>query len=108
MRSSTFSTVFIAVLLAALNVNADIVGFSGDACNGDKGGNVACDGSCHSFTGRHSFKANGKHCVTMFEGASCAGEHFFFNGEGAGKCINVNTGTAIKSFRCARSTTCHS
>ena len=35
---------------------ADIIAFSGNTCDGDAGSNVACDGSCHSFSSRHSFQ----------------------------------------------------
>ena len=44
MRSFTLSIVA-AVLLVVLNVNADIIAWSGSACNGDEGDNVPCDGS---------------------------------------------------------------
>jgi hypothetical protein len=56
--SSLFSLSFYAMV-----VLADISAFSGTACDGDVGADVACDGSCHSFSGRHSFKAS-------FEGAA--------------------------------------
>ena len=37
---------------------ADIIGFSGNECDGAEGDDVPCDGSCHSFSGRHSFEAS--------------------------------------------------
>lgn len=33
-----------------------ITAFTGAACDGDVGGNVTCDGSCHTFGARHSFR----------------------------------------------------
>lgn len=33
-----------------------ITAFTGQACDGDVGGNVTCDGSCHTFGARHSFR----------------------------------------------------
>ncbi|KAJ7653650.1 hypothetical protein DFH06DRAFT_1330370 [Mycena polygramma] len=49
------------VLVAALftTVNAqDFVAFSGNSCDGSPGLDVACDGTCFDFTGRHTA---GKH-----------------------------------------------
>ncbi|KAJ7595265.1 hypothetical protein C8J56DRAFT_883484 [Mycena floridula] len=56
--------VFVAVFVAALNVNGDIIAWSGDACNGAEGANVACNGGCISFDGRHSFEARIKEWMT--------------------------------------------
>ncbi|KAJ7586996.1 hypothetical protein C8J56DRAFT_787254 [Mycena floridula] len=99
MRSFTF---VVAAVLVALKVNADIIAWSGDSCNGDEGGNAPCDGSCIPFGGRHSFEvvAGGSHCVTLFQGSGCSGEAFNFGRETTGQCINVNTGTDIESFTC--------
>ena len=57
MRSFTFSVVA-AALLAVLSVNADLIAWSGNTCDGDQGNNVPCDGSCHQFGGRHSFEVS--------------------------------------------------
>ncbi|KAJ4472227.1 hypothetical protein J3R30DRAFT_1055860 [Lentinula aciculospora] len=104
------TTVFAAVVLfsSLTNVAADIIAWSGNACDGDEGANVACDGSCHSFVNRHSFEvvASGTHCVTFFEGDGCTGEPFLFSGEGGSECINVNTGTSIGSFSCSANNVC--
>lgn len=42
-----------------------ITAFTGAACDGDVGGNVTCDGSCHTFGARHSFRVRSS--------PSCAG-----------------------------------
>ena len=47
---------FVLAALYAANVQAGITAFSGVACDGSAGLNVPCDGSCHSFEGRHSFQ----------------------------------------------------
>lgn len=58
-----FSTATVAYLTSALVValfpqaaNAGITAFSGSTCNGAAGLNVSCDGSCHQFDDRHSFR----------------------------------------------------
>ncbi|KAJ6470953.1 hypothetical protein C8R45DRAFT_1014967 [Mycena sanguinolenta] len=107
MHSFTASLIA-AVLFAATVVKGDFVAFSGETCDGDEGNNVPCDGSCHSFDGRHSFEvvADGTHCVAMFEDDGCVGQIFEFGVEPEGECINVNTGTPIGSFTCSASSTC--
>ena len=35
-----------------------ITAYSGTACNGVAGNHVPCDGSCHSFETRHSFRVS--------------------------------------------------
>ncbi|KAJ4472226.1 hypothetical protein J3R30DRAFT_3685686 [Lentinula aciculospora] len=108
--SLSVSTVFAAIMLisSSTNVAADIIAWSGVDCDGDEGANVACDGSCHSFEGRHSFEvvASGTHCVTFFEGDGCTGEPFLFSGEGGSECIHVDTGTPIGSFSCSANNVC--
>ncbi|KAJ7263128.1 hypothetical protein B0H12DRAFT_1012467 [Mycena haematopus] len=107
MRSFAAS-IIAAVVFATLTVKGDFVAFSGNDCDGDQGANVACDGSCHSFDGRHSFElfVTGSHCVTMFEDDGCVGETFQFGPETQGNCINVNTGTPIGSFICSANSAC--
>ncbi|KAJ7263127.1 hypothetical protein B0H12DRAFT_1230978 [Mycena haematopus] len=121
MRSFTASIVA-AVLLAALTVKGDIIAWSGNSCNGDEGANVACNGACIAFDGRHSFEVRltrlflqthnpqvvtgGSHCVVMFEDDGCVGETFQFGPETEGNCINVNTGTPIGSFTCSPNSSC--
>ncbi|KAJ6470883.1 hypothetical protein C8R45DRAFT_836746 [Mycena sanguinolenta] len=107
MRSSAAS-IIAAVLVAAMAVKGDIIGWSGDSCNGDQGGNAPCDGSCVPFDGRHSFEivTGGTHCVTLFEDDGCVGQSFEFGSETEGNCINVNTGTPIGSFTCSSSNSC--
>ncbi|KAJ6470956.1 hypothetical protein C8R45DRAFT_836621 [Mycena sanguinolenta] len=107
MRSFTASLIA-AVLVSAMAVKGDIIAWSGDACNGDEGNNVPCDGSCRSFDGRHSFEVvtGGTHCVTLFEDDGCVGQTFQFGVEAEGQCINVNTGTPIGSFTCSGSSSC--
>ncbi|KAJ3935537.1 MAG: hypothetical protein NXY57DRAFT_989739 [Lentinula lateritia] len=107
---SVVAIVFAAAMLISLpQVDADIIAWSGNACTGDEGDNVACDNSCHSFDGRHSFEvvASGTHCVTFYEDDGCSGEHFFFSGEGNSECINVDTGTSIGSFSCSTNNVCN-
>ncbi|KAJ7246132.1 hypothetical protein B0H12DRAFT_1126913 [Mycena haematopus] len=60
MRSFTAS-IIAAVLIAAMAVKGDIIAWSGDSCNGDEGGNEACDGTCIAFDGRHSFEVSLTH-----------------------------------------------
>ncbi|KAF9477197.1 hypothetical protein BDN70DRAFT_767270, partial [Pholiota conissans] len=89
---------------------ADIIAFSGNLCDGDAGSDVACDGSCHSFSNRHSFQvsqlATGAHCVTAFENANCDTLVGVFQGQGNSSCANVNTGTNVQSFICATDDVC--
>ncbi|KAI0762439.1 hypothetical protein C8Q74DRAFT_151987 [Fomes fomentarius] len=103
-----------SALLYVAIVHAGITGFSGNTCDGAVGLNVPCDGSCHSFDTRHSFRVDGgsgDHCVTMFEGAGCPNDHggtafmhTFVNQNG--QCTNVNTGTPILSFLCSPNNIC--
>lgn len=58
-----FSTPTFAYLASALVLtllpqaaHAGITAFSGSTCNGAAGLNVPCDGSCHQFSDRHSFR----------------------------------------------------
>ncbi|EJD44476.1 hypothetical protein AURDEDRAFT_166567 [Auricularia subglabra TFB-10046 SS5] len=63
---------------------------------------VPCDSTCFSFSGRRSFTAGTPsitRCVAFFVGNACDGQRFNFTGQ-HGQCTNVNTGTAINSFRC--------
>ncbi|KAJ7587744.1 hypothetical protein C8J56DRAFT_786531 [Mycena floridula] len=85
------------IFLAALRANTDILPFSGDACTGARGLNVACNGGCIAFNGRHSFEVvSGRNeCVVLFEGEGCTGEAFNFGSEVNGACININTGSSI-------------
>ncbi|KAI0748186.1 hypothetical protein C8Q80DRAFT_1270624 [Daedaleopsis nitida] len=103
-----------ALILAFLpqSAHAGITAFSGDNCDGGVGANVPCDGSCISFSGRHSFRVDGGsggHCVTVFEDAHCGagagGPVFVFPNEDGG-CQNVNTGTDIQSFLCSSGNFC--
>ncbi|KAJ6473773.1 hypothetical protein C8R45DRAFT_1011849 [Mycena sanguinolenta] len=92
---------FLAVILA-VQVNAqNIIAWSGSSCNGAEGLEVACDGTCFDFTGRHSYEVLGSSgTVELFAGADCTGEQFTFGPDPSGECINVNTGTSISTFRC--------
>ncbi|KAJ7829824.1 hypothetical protein B0H13DRAFT_1655465 [Mycena leptocephala] len=91
MLSLNKISVLVAVLLAAAKVNAqDFAAFTGTACDGNVGLDVACDGTCFDFTGRHSFEAS----------AGCTSQDFPFGREVHGACIDVQTGTPVKSFRC--------
>ncbi|KAF8156463.1 hypothetical protein K438DRAFT_1621452 [Mycena galopus ATCC 62051] len=96
-----------------VKVNAqDFAAFTGTACDGIVGLDVACDGTCFDFTGRHSFEAKliltlhlqitsqTDVSVTMYEGADCTGQDFPFGRESHGACIDVQTGTSVKSFKC--------
>ncbi|KZV87443.1 hypothetical protein EXIGLDRAFT_773651 [Exidia glandulosa HHB12029] len=99
MRHSIALSVLVAILaIPACGFQA----FSGIACDGDAGLDVPCDGSCHSFESRHSFRADlsgDSHSVAMFINAGCAGQFFNFFTQ-ATECTNVNTGTHIASFQC--------
>lgn len=47
----------VALTLAPYTIQTGfITAFTGAACDGDAGGNVTCDGSCHTFGARHSFR----------------------------------------------------
>ncbi|KAJ6558268.1 hypothetical protein B0H19DRAFT_946280, partial [Mycena capillaripes] len=48
----------VAAALCAVQVTADLVAWSGNACNGAEGVNIICDGTCFDFTGRHSFEVS--------------------------------------------------
>ncbi|KZV80184.1 hypothetical protein EXIGLDRAFT_817291 [Exidia glandulosa HHB12029] len=99
MRLSNALSFFVAILaIPACGSQA----FSGSACDGDAGLDVPCDGSCHSFDNRHSFRADlsgDAHSVAMFADAGCTGQLFNFITQAA-ECTNVNTGTPIESFLC--------
>ncbi|EJD44790.1 hypothetical protein AURDEDRAFT_166269 [Auricularia subglabra TFB-10046 SS5] len=104
-----FAAIALAALMAAIPTKA-IIAWSGDACNGDEGANVACDGNCIPFGGRHSFIADspgvgGTHCVAFFVNGGCTGQMFNFTNQ-QGQCTNVNTGTDIESFRCFAGSGC--
>ncbi|KAI0788031.1 hypothetical protein C8Q74DRAFT_1166719, partial [Fomes fomentarius] len=97
-------------------VQAGLTAFSGNACDGSVGNNVPCDGSCHSFDGRHSLVIDGDsstHCVTMWEVAGCPSAptgsdplriHTFEIP--STQCTNINTGTPIESFNCSPNPNC--
>ncbi|EJD36671.1 hypothetical protein AURDEDRAFT_174269 [Auricularia subglabra TFB-10046 SS5] len=101
-----FATFIVAAVLAAGLPAQAFIAWSGDACDGDQGADVACDGSCFPFGGRHSFVAgDGNHCVALFRDGDCVGQRFNFTNQGDG-CTNVNTGTDIESFRCFAGPSC--
>ncbi|KAF8192919.1 hypothetical protein BJ912DRAFT_249767 [Pholiota molesta] len=101
---------FLLISVSHLDVlcRADIIAFSGTLCDGDAGSDVACDGSCHSFSTRHSFQvvATGAHCVTAFQNANCDTLVGVFQGQGNSSCVHVNTGTSVQSFICAADNIC--
>ncbi|EJD34661.1 hypothetical protein AURDEDRAFT_176296 [Auricularia subglabra TFB-10046 SS5] len=102
-----FASFAVLALLATVPTNA-FIAWSGDACNGAQGATVACDGTCFSFSGRHSFRAGtpgASHCVALFVNSGCSGQRFNFTNQ-QNQCTNVNTGTAINSFRCFRGAGC--
>ncbi|KJA16939.1 hypothetical protein HYPSUDRAFT_90981 [Hypholoma sublateritium FD-334 SS-4] len=107
LLSLAFTVVSMVAYMAAPGA-ADIIAFSGTECSGNAGDNVACDGSCHQFTGRESFKvtASGQHCVTFFEDTGCNSLIATFPNEGNSLCSDVNTGTAVGSFRCSANDSC--
>ncbi|KAJ7195739.1 hypothetical protein B0H12DRAFT_1298380 [Mycena haematopus] len=107
MRSFTTS-IIAAVLFVTLTVKGDIIAWSGDSCNGDEGSNVACNGACIAFDGRHSFEVCSTRLFlhTYFQDDGCVGESFQFGPETEGNCINVNTGTPIGSFTCSSNSAC--
>ncbi|EJD34681.1 hypothetical protein AURDEDRAFT_176261 [Auricularia subglabra TFB-10046 SS5] len=98
-----FSSLLVAVAATTVPAQA-FIAWSGDACDGDIGNMVPCDGSCHSFAGRHSFWAQASQdqpaCVAMYAGTGCTGQRFNFSNQVYLQCTNVNTGTNIQSFRC--------
>lgn len=60
MRFSATTLAYLAsAILSALApqvTQAGITAFSGGECDGDAGLDVPCDGSCHQFDERHSFR----------------------------------------------------
>ncbi|EIW52688.1 uncharacterized protein TRAVEDRAFT_75025 [Trametes versicolor FP-101664 SS1] len=115
-----FSASTLAYLVSALvsalaprAAQAGVTAFSGGSCDGDAGLDVPCDGSCHQFDERHSFRVDGgtgTHCVTVFVDPGCPRdamgfEQSFFKSQ-TGQCTNVNTGTNARSFLCAPDSTC--
>ncbi|KAI0762441.1 hypothetical protein C8Q74DRAFT_1220412 [Fomes fomentarius] len=105
-----YFSIFALVPLYVSIVHAGITAFSGSSCDGNVGNNVPCDGSCHAFDDRHSFRVDsgtGTHCVTMFAAAGCPSgqQTFTFTGQN-GQCTNVNTGTNVRSFLCAPNNNC--
>ncbi|OJT11893.1 hypothetical protein TRAPUB_11539 [Trametes pubescens] len=120
-----FSTTALAYLVSALvlalapqEAQAGITAFSGSSCDGNAGLHVPCDGSCHQFDDRHSFRFTdvervqvdsntGDHCVTVFDGPGCPRDgQGAFLGHQTGQCQNVNTGTNVRSFVCSKDSTC--
>ncbi|EJD44438.1 hypothetical protein AURDEDRAFT_166527 [Auricularia subglabra TFB-10046 SS5] len=102
-----FTKFFFAGLVAALPATA-ITSFRGDDCDGFEGDDVACNGACISFSGRHSFRVGGGsncNCVEMFSNGDCTGSRFDFPNEGT-NCQNVNTGGPANSFRCFSNNQC--
>ncbi|KAJ7801582.1 hypothetical protein B0H14DRAFT_3489340 [Mycena olivaceomarginata] len=97
-----FAISVLAAAFLAIQVDAtQLVAFSGNKCNGAKGGSASCNGGCVSFSGRHSYKLSGSSAkVQLFTGSGCTGQKFTLGPDPAGECINVNTGTTINSFRC--------
>ncbi|KAJ7103764.1 hypothetical protein C8R44DRAFT_715833 [Mycena epipterygia] len=91
-----------------IRATADVVGWSGNNCNGDEGLDVACDGTCFDFTGRHSIETivSGSHCVAVFEDGFCGEEVAVFLNQGGGSCVTVSTGTTVNSFQCFAGNTC--
>ncbi|EIW63970.1 uncharacterized protein TRAVEDRAFT_41393 [Trametes versicolor FP-101664 SS1] len=116
MRYSATTAAFVAsalmLALAPQAAQAGVTAFSTGTCGGDVGLDVPCDGSCHAFDNRHSFRVDGgsgNHCVTMFEDPGCPagaeGRMFTFTNQDGG-CQGVNTGTNIVSFLCSPSNIC--
>ncbi len=60
MRPSTTALAYLAsallFTLAPQVAQAGITAFSGSQCDGNAELNVPCDGSCHKFDDRHSFR----------------------------------------------------
>ncbi|KAK6983792.1 hypothetical protein R3P38DRAFT_2472213, partial [Favolaschia claudopus] len=90
-----------AALIVAVTVRGDIITWSGDTCDGAESPNFPCDSECVSFEGRHSFRVvtRAQHCVIMYSRKSCTGYRFAYRPTDP-HCVNVDTGTAIESFRC--------
>ncbi|KAI0820079.1 hypothetical protein BC628DRAFT_1331343 [Trametes gibbosa] len=114
MRFSTTTLAYLAAAIASALApqvaHAGVTAFSGSNCDGNVGLNVPCDGSCHKFDDRHSFRVDsgtGDHCVTVFvdEGCPSDGQGFPLPHQ-EGQCQNVNTGTNIRSFLCSKDTFC--
>lgn len=136
MHFSTTALAYLAsaLLLAPQVAQAGITAFSGSSCDGNVGLNVPCDGSCHKFDDRHSFRVRvlplptgmaflegdaadddhlqvdsgtGDHCVTVFPDPGCPGDGIGFPlPHQTGQCQNVNTGTNVRSFSCSKDTFC--
>lgn len=110
--AATASTALLALYLclAPAAVSAGVTAWDGNSCNGNVGLDVPCDGSCHGFGGRNSFRVDGgsgSHCVTVYSDSSCSsgGTGFFPNQDG--QCTQVTLGTAsANSFRCAPNDGC--
>jgi hypothetical protein len=50
---------FGAIVLSAIHAKAQtLAAWSGSTCDSAQGLTVPCDGSCHSFVGRHSFEVS--------------------------------------------------
>ncbi|EJD37760.1 hypothetical protein AURDEDRAFT_173141 [Auricularia subglabra TFB-10046 SS5] len=98
MRFASFAPL---VLFIVVQTNA-VTTWSGDACDSKDAEDFPCNGTCFSFVGRHSFIAGSPgdpECVAFYVDEDCNGESFAFKDQ-EGECTNVNTGTAINSFRC--------
>ncbi|KAJ6600782.1 hypothetical protein B0H10DRAFT_1678356, partial [Mycena sp. CBHHK59/15] len=86
--------------------------WSGNTCNAAEGADVACNGAGIGYQGRHSIEVtrttvvSGLHCLSLFEDANCNSEVGIILNQGGGSCVNVNTGTAVNSFRCFSGNTC--
>lgn len=79
-----FASLLVAASAAAVPAHA-FIAWSGNACDGAQGAMVPCDGSCHSFAGRHSFWAqaaqNEVACVSMWSSTNCQGARFNFSNQ---------------------------
>ncbi|KAJ7705278.1 hypothetical protein B0H17DRAFT_920093 [Mycena rosella] len=108
MRSFTALIVLaITLYMRAVPSKADVIAWSGDSCNGAEGGDVPCDGTCFDFTNRHSLEvARGGHCLRVFEDTSCTEKVAEYGNQGGGECVNINTGTPVRSFRCNIGSSC--
>ncbi|PPQ92251.1 hypothetical protein CVT25_008933 [Psilocybe cyanescens] len=56
--SSLITSLALMACLSASARGATIVGYGSTSCDGSVGDTVQCDGSCHSFTDRHSLKVS--------------------------------------------------
>ncbi|KAJ6507005.1 hypothetical protein C8R45DRAFT_1176612 [Mycena sanguinolenta] len=103
----TTTSIFVLISLRVM-ARADTIAWSGSHCDGGEGADVACNGRCINFYGRHSFSvpASGKHCVSVFEDASCNHETAVYLNQGGGSCQNVNTGGTVLGFKCFSGNTC--